>query len=165
LVAIARGEFTPIPLSLGPCECPNNVHGTPKKITVVENGKNVEKSDPESGGDSIRYKSRLDFGAWRKVNAASPDERTATLFLQAIMDWNLVDYEGEPVPVTLAGLDRLSLRQSGILVGTIDTPEYVLGDIMKDFDPNGPAGAGDSPAPAKTTTDSSESGPSDSSSS
>lgn len=120
-----RGEWERLSGVLGPCECPGRPHVT----------------------DTYGYKSRLFFGDWRRVASAPAEDKTAVLLVRAITDWNLVDADGDPIPVDVEGVDGLSIRQSAKLVEAIDSPSYTVGAFgMLDADPKAAA-----PSPSDQT--------------
>lgn len=139
---MARGEWAREEGKFGSCECPNKPHAE----------------------DTFGYKAKLLYGDFRKINAATDELSEVTLFACALTDWNLVDAEGEPLPITIASLDKLSLKQAQVLIQLLDTPEYTLAG----FEVPDPKKVPSPPSPeslASTTDESSAVGPEDSTSS
>lgn len=132
---LARGQFTLVDLSLGKCECPGAPHTK----------------------DWVKYRDRLEYGDWRKINAAQADEKQVVLFTRAVAEWNLVDLDGDLLPIEMASFDHLSTRQAAILIGTLDSASFVLSGVEVKA-PKPETGTGPSQIPDSPIVDTSGSG-------
>ena len=84
----------PVPVSIGPCECPGTPHGDGDFVYLAPvmsapGGMAAQAAINDGFADSIRLQEML----WRVYRD------------HGIVSWNLLDDEGEPVPITPENLE------------------------------------------------------------